>query len=241
MANQFIADPIFRAGFSAAVDRIASNLAFAGGATPAGTSLGTGTSGAVSGQTGFRVQPGDIITAELINNILARLEALEAQPAPGPTPTVTLPTFTLPTFTTFPTLTFVPTFTLPTFTTIGPTLTFNPTFLPTFTTIGPTLTLNPTLLPTFTTIAPTLQPIGPTLVATLAPHLLGQTVQPVDTVRVVPGIGRTEEGLLAGAGIANIGALANADPTHVATTLNVQPSEAAGLVGIARGLMGPNR
>jgi len=74
--------------------------------------------GVITGTHTERINPGDLITAEFMNTILARLDAIEdrltkiedslgnIQP---PQPTFTLPT----TFT--PTLTFHPTFTLPTF------------------------------------------------------------------------------------------------------------------------------
>lgn len=162
-----------------------------------------------------RVQPGDLITADLINFILARLDLLESRPVPTPTvPTITrptIPTLTFPTFT--PTLTFVPTFTVPTLTA---------TFIPP--TFGPT-------------IDPTRFTIGPTLFATVNPNL-GRAAVPEDPVRVLPGIGTAEEGLLRNAGIIDIRSVADADPVRIADTLRLQPQEAANVVGLARGMLG---
>jgi hypothetical protein len=112
--------------------------------------------GVITGTHTERVQPGDLITAEFMNKILARLDAIEDRLAnieeslgniQPPQPTFTMPT------TFFPTLTFHPTFTLPS------------TIIPTFTTFFPTLTQ--TFFPTFLT--PTLMPTGGfnTFVATL--------------------------------------------------------------------------
>jgi hypothetical protein len=144
-----------------------------------------------------RVKPGDLITADLINSILARLEALESRPAPPPT-------FTFPTF---------------------PTLATFPTFIATA--IGPTF---PTLATQLTR----------TFITGFSPNV-GTTIKPEDTVRVIPGVGSAEEAALANAGISNIKALADADPVKLAETLKVQPQDAAGMVGIARGMLGPVR
>ena len=155
-----------------------------------------------------RVKPGDLITADLINSILARLEALENKPIP----TLTLPTLTF-TFPTFPTLTTFPTL-------IGTAI--NPTF------------------PIFTATLGTLPQITKTFIPGFGPNV-GATIQPEDTVRVIPGVGRAEEALLVNAGIGNIKALADADPVKLAETLKVHPQDAAGMVGIARGMLGPVR
>jgi hypothetical protein len=202
---------------------------------------------------GERVQPGDLITADLINFILARLDALEQRPTPT-VPTVTTPT--LPTLTfvpTFPTFTFPTIFTMPTFPTFTtfPTLTAGPTIF----TMVPTLTIGPTG-PIFTMV-PTLT-IGPggglatnlaTNLATvlgglatmggISPTVGGITIRREDSVTNLPGVGRDEETRLRGAGIRNLGEIADADPVVLGNTLGVQPTDAARMIGIARGALGP--
>ena len=118
--------------------------------------------GVLTGTHTERVQPGDLITAEFMNTILARLDEIEdrltkvEEGLSGIKPPQ--PTFTMPT-TFFPTLTFTPTFTLPT------------TLFPTLSTFFPTLTQ--TFFPTFLT--PTLMPTGGfnTFVATLLNPTIG--------------------------------------------------------------------
>ena len=127
--------------------------------------------GVITGTHTERVQPGDLITAEFMNTILARLDAIEDRLAnieeslgniQPPQPTFTMPT------TFFPTLTFHPTFTLPS------------TLVPTFTTFFPTLTQ--TFFPTFLT--PTLMPTGGfnTFVATLVQPTLGMNTLGMNTL-----------------------------------------------------------
>ncbi|MBI1762144.1 MAG: hypothetical protein HYR56_11995 [Acidobacteria bacterium] len=102
-----------------------------------------------------------------------------------------------------------------------------------------TATLNSTLVES-TLIGPTLiRPtrIGPSLIN--QPLIINRLVEHEESVQVIPGLGREEQRLLHEAGIGNVGALAEAEPARLAETLNVQPVEAAGLVGIARALLGP--
>jgi hypothetical protein len=163
-----------------------------------------------------RVQPGDLITAEFMNQILERLEALERKLAtPPPSPTLTL---TFPTFPTFTLPTTAPTFTLP------PTLTFQPTIAPTFT-LPPTLTFQPTLVPPIHPI----QPVSP-----FQPVLGPGGVQPESPVTTLPGLGRTESRLLRRAGIVDVKTLAAADAQNVAEALKVGVEEAAGMIAIAK-------
>src|SRR6476659_2647420 len=137
-----------------------------------------------------RVNPGDLITAEFINNILDRLDALESQ--------IGVPTNTLPTITFTPTLTFThPTFTFPTM--ITPTFTSTllpPTFIATL--ITPTVPMQ--------TLVPTL----PTSVLTLSAG--AGLFSPESEVTTLPGIGNSEKSLLDGAGITNLQGLAKAKP-----------------------------
>lgn len=221
------------------------------------------TPGTGTGPVGERVQPGDLITADLINLILARLDALENRPVPT-VPTVTMPTFPTITFPTFPTgvLTFPtgpvftidptiftrptgPVFTLPT----GPVLTMGPVF--TMGPTGPVLTMGPifTMPGNIATMAPTgLATMGPGGLAT-GPGGLGNlggigpagggVIRREDSVTVLPGIGRDEETRLTNVGITNLGRIADADATTLGTALGVQPAEAARVIGIARGALGP--
>lgn len=204
---------------------------------------------------GERVQPGDLITAEFINHILARLEALENRPGP------TVPT--TPTFPTFPT-------TFPTIFTIDPTIFTRPTLTATFPTniftqpTGPILTMVPTFTMGPTGLVLTMSPaftMGPTGLATNPGNIAtrdvgiatalggigglatapvsGGTIRREERVTVLPGIGREEETRLTNAGIRDIGGVADADPVILGNALGVQPAEAARMIGIARGALGP--
>jgi hypothetical protein len=126
--------------------------------------------GVVSGTHTQRVEPGDLITAEFMNAILARLDDIENRLAAiegGIKPTQ-------PTFTFTPTLTFNPTHTLPT--TLMPTFTFFPTFFPTLTQTFSTFPTFSTFFPTLMT--PTMIPTGGlnTFIATLMQPTLGENV-----------------------------------------------------------------
>ncbi len=149
--------------------------------------------GVVSGTHTQRVQPGDLITAEFMNAILARLDEIENRLAAiegGIKPTQ-------PTFTFTPTLTFNPTQTLPT--TLMPTFTFFPTFFPTLTqtfSTFPTFTTFPTFFPTLMT--PTMIPTGGlnTFIATLMQPTLGENVMnptrsmnPTRDIGINPSVG----------------------------------------------------
>lgn len=208
---------------------------------------GTGGTGAGGPQpVGERVQPGDLITADLINHILARLEALENRPTP------TVPTVTVPTF---PTLTFPTIFTLPTFPTLNtfptfPTIFTMPTFntFPTFPTIFtmPTFATMPTNVLTMATIPGGLATnlatglaTGPGGLGNLGGPIGGITFRREDSTTSLPGIGRDEETRLRGAGIRNLGEVADADPVVLGNTLGMEPASAARVIGIARGALGP--
>jgi hypothetical protein len=84
--------------------------------------------------------------------------------------------------------------------------------------------------------------INPGAVAT-APgglgNLGGGAIRREDRVTVLPGIGREEETRLTNAGFSNLGAVADADMTTLGTALGVQPADAARMIGIARGALGP--
>jgi hypothetical protein len=116
---------------------------------------------------------------------------------------------TLPTLT-IPTIITQPTFTLPTIT------------VPTF--IGPIVT----------------QPInvGPVVSQPVNIGPLVRLIQPTDAVTALPGVGRAESELLAGAGIHNVSGLAASDPQAVASTLNIAHDVAANLIGSARTMLG---
>ena len=186
-----------------------------------------------------RVQPGDLITAEFINNILDRLEALETQ-AGVPTATFVPPTTFLPPTKTFipptfftPTLTFIPTLTLPTLFT--PTLTFNvPTMLtPTFFD-----TIPPTFIATLFTPTVPVQTLAPTLPTSILTFPAGAGLfSPESEVTTLPGIGDSEKSLLNGAGITNLKGLSEATPQAVATALNTSEDHATTIVSMAKNVL----
>ena len=159
-----------------------------------------------------RIQPGDLITADLVNSILARLDALESRPVPT-VPPVTVPPVTPPT---------------------RPPITRVPTNIDVGVATG--LVVGDVTRPGGLTTAigglGNLSGIGLTA---------GETIRREESVTALPGIGREEASRLTNAGIRDIGGVADADPVVLGTTLGVQPTEAARMIGNARGVLGRPR
>jgi hypothetical protein len=203
--------------------------------------------GVITGTHTERINPGDLITAEFMNTILARLDAIEdrltkiedslgnIQP---PQPTFTLPTTFTPTLTFHPTFT-LPTFFTPTFTTFFPTLTFTqPTFTTRPTAFHPTV-LTPSEFPSGgmgTFVATFVRPtqsfdFGQEEVVTV-PAEIG-IFPPETDVTFLPNIGAEEKAALDKAGIKNVRDVSMAEPKLLADTLKINMDSAKNLSGLA--------
>jgi hypothetical protein len=178
-----------------------------------------------------RVSPGDLITAEFINSILARLDALESRlkQLEGGQPTFTLPTFTLPTTFTMPTITFHPTFQTKIIET-------QPTFR------HPTV-LTPSEMPTRnlgTFVATLVRPPEEEIALDLGPYVIAADkgiFPPESEVTALPGIGEKEKGLLDKANIKNVRDVSQMDAKVLAQTLDMKREDANALVGMANNVM----
>jgi hypothetical protein len=212
--------------------------------------------GVISGTHTQRVQPGDLITAEFMNALLARLDDIENRLAAleaGSKPTQPTLTFT-------PTLTFHPTLTFPT--TLMPTMTFFPTLTQTF---FPTF-LTPTLFPTGglnTFIATLVQPtfgenptlgfgVNPSIGMSFDPNLGMNVVQPSFSILpagsaifhedtdagALPGIDKDQRVALSDAGIKTVKDVSTADPKTLAGAMKTTVDNANVMIGIAKNVMG---
>ena len=179
-----------------------------------------------------RVNPGDLITAEFMNSILARLDALELrlkqiEDSGSGKPTFTLPTFTLPTTFTMPTITFHPTFQ----TKIIETQTFRHATV-----------LTPSGMPTkdFGTFVATLVRPPEEIEFDLGPFVIPAEkgiFPPESEVTALPGIGEKEKGLLDKANITNVRDFSQMDAKVLAETLDMKMEEANALLGMANNVM----